>query len=251
MDQVDNKRVTVRELVDSAVNQLELRDSAKKWATKRALIQIARNVRDARCKEIDEIGRDELKTSLEKIESTAINLKSLLNRQGIEKAIESAWAARDQDIDSPETFEALDRAPGTFRELPILLDIVAASAKAAPEKLLLSGKGGHGPWGRFELPPKQLLALSVARLYQFSVGNKKLPGANNKRYVTILGLLWEAATGLIEEGDWSTTIKSARLQRGTPESRERRSLAYISTRMQMMEIFKDWQQWVEGRQKPK
>jgi hypothetical protein len=249
--QVNEDRPKTRELIDTALRELGLEDKDEKWAVKRALVQVALLVRNAHRAENADIGREDLRTSLKKIQDTANNLRTLLNRPEVEKAIMLAWASRDVDDDSLEVFAALDAAPNSLRELRPLLNIVATSVDAATSKLALSGKGGHGPWSRFELPSKQVMALSVARLFQFIRGSNSLPGPNNKKYVAMLGPLWEAATRITEEGNWSTTIKAARLKRGNVETKQRIAPAYISARLKIQNIIGEIAGWIEGRRNHK
>jgi hypothetical protein len=191
---------------------------AERRLARRAVAAIACRVRRRHRLGIHGPTRGHVRSKLDGIAEAARALAKALRDRDVAAALEDAWASRDGDEDSRAIYAALDRAPALRATLPSSLEAVALAAAAAVGKLGLAGRAGSkDPWETFQVPSKVLAVYFVQRLLQAFTGIFPPPG--DRRFLALLGLVWEIATGEPGERDWRRQVLNASLERPLTEKR--------------------------------
>ena len=237
-----------RELIEAAIDALgQINDESTRWATKRALVRLAREVRDSYRSE-QSVSRQELRERLQTIADTARRLRRALGGPGATQALFHAYAARDMDLDSPETYAALESLPDALERLPDFLGALETSAITAVEKLGLRGQRGNvKPFAPYRPSAKARLAACGMRLFQVVRGLQQRPNPKNQALHHFLTLMWEAATGERDVFDWTAPLQTARSKR-FPKGAE---VALIYARVAAGDLIQDAARWERGHRKAK
>ena len=186
----DDHTVSREWLIESALENLKpWRVDSQKQAATNIVNQIIERVLGAYASQ--KVSRQELAERLERIHAQSLSLSREIQAPGVRRAINYASSARDMG-DGEDVYNALEKSQSAFHGAPDMLKIISTSAEASIGKLDLLGPKGPfaGPWDKFQLKPKNLLALYGVRLFQEIRQSKRLPGENNKKLVDFLSLTW-------------------------------------------------------------
>jgi hypothetical protein len=177
---------------------------------RRALLKLASVIRPRWRNSLNEGTRLELRTLLEDTRRTCLHFSHNLSDKRLLQALELA-VVKAEDRHKIHQF------------LNVCATLVIKSQELAPlipgvvDALQLSGKDGRSrPFQAVKVSPKVLASIYGRRIFTGLEITEEPPSGRKKIFVDFLDCVWTLATnGSEAEGDWSTPVKIAALQRET------------------------------------
>ena len=235
-----------RELIETALEALgPIDDEFTRWATRRAIVRMARMAREASRNERS-VGREELRKKLEEITAAARALRGSLDNNDVRRALFHVAAANSPGADPapPKAYTKIDRLPNFLKDLPWLLGRLEEMTSKAVHDFELRGRRGNvTPWETRVPTAKLLLATCGMALFQAARDLERWPGPKHPQLHQLLELTWEAATGEADAMDWTTILRTATAKKYRDET----LVAILSARREAQDLVDDMARWKRGR----
>ena len=177
---------------------------------RRALLKLAGVIRRRWRDSLNEGTRVELRTLLEDTRKTCLHFACNLSDEQLLQALELAVVKEEERHKIHQFLNVRATLVTISRELASLIPGVV-------DALQLSGKDGRsGPFQAVKVSPKVLVSIYSRRIFTGLNITAKPPSGRKKILVDFLDCVWTLATNCSDaEGDWSTPVKIAALQRET------------------------------------
>jgi hypothetical protein len=176
-----------------------------------ALLKLGAVIRRKWKESLNDGSRVDLRELLEDAKSLAIRMAKILSDDRLAKALK-LLPVKEEFM---PFFKFENNRPGVIKQMQDLASVIPS----VQDYLKLSGGGGRsGPFHTVQLPAKVLLSVYGVKIFTelLITKQKQPPGARNTKLIDFLDCIWCLAIGASEsEKDWSTPIKTARIQRET------------------------------------
>jgi hypothetical protein len=173
-----------------------------------ALLKLGAVIRRKWKESLNDGSRVDLRELLEDAKSLAIRMAKILSDDRLAKALKL--------LPVTEEFMPLFKFENNRPEVVKQMQDLASLIPSVQDNLKLSGGGGRsGPFHTVQLPAKVLLSVYGIKIFTEPT-TKQPPGARNTKLIDFMNCIWYLAVRPSEaEDDWSTPIKTARIQRET------------------------------------
>ena len=203
--------ISVRELIAAALNEIEpFRDASHRWAAKWAIVKTIKKVRTLNRDPDFLVTPKHLNDGLDAILEYSRSLRSVLNQDGIDRAVLAGWVFEtmaNQISSSEETPKQYDEWQ---KSMSSSLEKLERFATSAIENLSLKGKKRMATMRGFANlhPAPKILLVGCGLAIYVQTPESRTPTSSNTKLSNFLAFLWECATGEPDVQDWTRPIRT-------------------------------------------